>query len=67
MADEAFTEEQMVVVDGIRYRPEDTPAPKLAEAPPKKAPAKRPPAAENKARTVDPAADAGESGTVASK
>ncbi|MGN2642209.1 hypothetical protein ACTD5D_39800 [Nocardia takedensis] len=60
-----FTEDNMVVVDGIRYRPDD--APKPTAPPAKKAPAKKAPPAENKARTAEPAADAGDSGTVATK
>lgn len=59
---ENFTEDDMVIVDGIRYRPED--APKSAAA---KKGSRRAPSAENKARTADPGPDAGESGAVATK
>jgi hypothetical protein len=62
MADEVT----VVVVDGIRYRSDEAPAPK--KAPAKSAPAaKATPAAKNKARQPAPAADAGDSGTVATK
>jgi hypothetical protein len=49
---------EMVVVDGIRYRPEDAP-----KATPKKAT----PPAKNKARQPAAGGDAGDSGTVSTK
>ncbi|WP_410877366.1 hypothetical protein [Nocardia sp. A7] len=61
-------EHGMVVVDGVRYRPEDAPKTADGDAPAKKAPAKKvAPAAENKARVPETGTGAGESGTVPTK
>lgn len=65
MTDSTPDEYGMVVVDGVRYRPEDVPKPADGETPAKKAPAKR--ATENKAKVPETGASAGESGTVPTK
>ncbi|WP_280301973.1 hypothetical protein [Nocardia neocaledoniensis] len=71
MSDHTPDEYGMVVVDGVRYRPEDAPKPAAEDHPaeePEKTPAKKAaPAAANKAKVPAAGGDAGESGTVPTK
>ncbi|NKS62376.1 hypothetical protein GS966_20040 [Rhodococcus hoagii] len=60
-----MTDFEMVVVNGIRYRPEDAPKSSASAAP--AAAKKAAPAAKNKARQPEQSGGAGASGAVATK